>query len=81
LSRDTRPFKSAADLEEEAREAELEASLSINGWRSRFFIPGKKIKIFPNRTKMEKYIRKSRDPPDTSGSISGSNPLATDAQV
>merc|ERR1711990_355288 len=70
-----RPFKSAADLEEEAREAELEASLSINGWRSRFFIPGKKIKIFPNRIKMESNIQKSHDPPDTS------NPLDTDAQV
>ena len=43
-----RPFKSAADIEEEEAKAEIERSLQIGGWHSRFFTPGKKIIIFPN---------------------------------
>ena len=54
-----RPFKSAADIEEEEAQAEIERSLQIGGWHSRFFTPGKKIQIFPDVAKMENNIHQS----------------------
>ena len=52
-----RPFKSAADLEEEERILEMERNVEINGWCSRFYGGGvKRIKIYPTVKEMQKHV-------------------------
>jgi len=58
-----RPFKSAADLEEEERAAEMERATLVNGWCSRFYGSSgggggtmKKMKIYPSVAAMGKMV-------------------------
>ena len=53
-----RPFKSKADKEAEERQAELERSLVIGGWHSRFFTPGERIRVYPQIVKMTDTLLK-----------------------